>query len=87
MVSEIVTKSQECTEHGGKVPGCTLLRWARSYDLLSVFDLEVAKLLEQLKEDELYENTIIFVLSEHGTGLPGYKRWLNNDGLQLQNLH
>jgi uncharacterized sulfatase len=57
--------------------------WAHSYDLLSVFDLEVANLLQQLKEDGLYENTIIFVFSDHGTGLPGYKRWLNNSGLQV----
>lgn len=57
--------------------------WAHSYDLLSVFDLEVKNLLEQLKEDELLDNTIIFLFSDHGTGLPGYKRWLNNDGLQV----
>ncbi|MCC5931435.1 MAG: sulfatase-like hydrolase/transferase [Cyclobacteriaceae bacterium] len=57
--------------------------WAHSYDLLSVFDLEVKNLLEQLKEDGLYENTIIFIFSDHGTGLPGYKRWLNNAGLQV----
>lgn len=57
--------------------------WAHSYDLLSVFDLEVGKLLEQLKEDGLLDNTIIFVFSDHGTGLPGFKRWLNNAGLQV----
>ncbi len=57
--------------------------WAHSYDLLSVFDLEVGKLLDQLKQDGLYDNTIIFLYSDHGTGLPGYKRWLNNAGLQV----
>lgn len=57
--------------------------WAHSYDLLSVFDLEVGRLIDQLKEDGLYDNTIIFVFSDHGTGLPGYKRWLNNAGLQV----
>jgi uncharacterized sulfatase len=57
--------------------------WAHSYDLLSVFDLEVGKLIYQLKEDGLYESTIIFVFSDHGTGLPGYKRWLNNAGLKV----
>lgn len=57
--------------------------WAHTYDLLSTFDLEVKNLLEQLKEDGLYDNTIIFVFSDHGTGLPGYKRWLNNAGLQV----
>lgn len=57
--------------------------WAHSYDLLSVFDMEVGKLINQLKEDGLYDNTIIFVFSDHGTGLPGYKRWLNNAGLRV----
>jgi len=57
--------------------------WAHKYDLLSVFDQKVGKLLEQLKEDGLYDNTIVFVFSDHGTGLPGHKRWLNNAGLQV----
>lgn len=57
--------------------------WAHSYDLLSVFDLEVGKIIQELKEDGLFENTIIFVFSDHGTGLPGHKRWLNNAGLQV----
>lgn len=57
--------------------------WAHKYDLLTVFDKEVEKLINQLKEDELLENTIIFVFSDHGTGLPGGKRWLNNSGLQV----
>jgi N-sulfoglucosamine sulfohydrolase len=57
--------------------------WAHKYDLLSVFDQQVGELLEQLKEDGLEENTIIFLFSDHGTGLPGHKRWLNNAGLQV----
>lgn len=57
--------------------------WAHMYDLLAVFDQGVGDLLDQLKEDGLYENTIIFVFSDHGHGLPGHKRWLNNAGLQV----
>ncbi len=57
--------------------------WAHKYDLLSVFDQEAGKLLDQLKEDGLYDNTIVFIFSDHGTGLPGHKRWLNNAGLQV----
>jgi N-sulfoglucosamine sulfohydrolase len=57
--------------------------WAHMYDLLAVFDQGVADLMAQLKEDGLYENTIIFVFSDHGHGLPGHKRWLNNAGLQV----
>lgn len=57
--------------------------WAHKYDLLAVFDQEVGKLLQQLKDDDLLDNTIIFLFSDHGTGLPGYKRWLNNAGLHV----
>lgn len=57
--------------------------WAHKYDLLSVFDQQVGKLLNQLKEDGLLDNTIVFLFSDHGTGLPGHKRWLNNKGLQV----
>lgn len=57
--------------------------WAHKYDLLAVFDQEVGKLILQLKEDDLLNNTIIFLFSDHGTGLPGYKRWLNNAGLHV----
>jgi N-sulfoglucosamine sulfohydrolase len=56
---------------------------AHQYDLITVFDQEVGKLLNELKEDGLYENTIVFVFSDHGYGLPRYKRWLYNTGLQV----
>jgi N-sulfoglucosamine sulfohydrolase len=57
--------------------------WAHQYDLISVLDQEVQKLLEQLKEDGLYDNTIIFFFSDHGFGLPRYKRWLYHTGLHV----
>jgi arylsulfatase A-like enzyme len=57
--------------------------WAHQYDLISVLDQEVEKLLKQLKEDDLYENTIIFFFSDHGFGLPRYKRWLYHTGLHV----
>jgi len=56
---------------------------AHQYDLISVFDQEVGKLLKQLDEDGLLENTIIFVFSDHGFGLPRYKRWLYDTGLRV----
>ncbi len=57
--------------------------WAHQYDLITVFDQEVGKLVQQLKEDGEFENTIIFVFGDHGFGLPRYKRWLYNSGLQV----
>ncbi|WP_245576564.1 sulfatase-like hydrolase/transferase [Flexithrix dorotheae] len=56
---------------------------AHQYDLITVFDQEVGKLVDQLKADGLYDNTIIFVFSDHGYGLPRYKRWLYDTGLKV----
>lgn len=56
---------------------------AHQYDLITVFDQEVGKLLEQLATDDLLENTIVFIFSDHGYGLPRHKRWLYNSGLQV----
>ncbi|WP_375583294.1 sulfatase-like hydrolase/transferase [Cyclobacterium xiamenense] len=57
--------------------------WAHMYDLLAVFDREVGRLLAELEADGLLEETIVFVFSDHGNGLPGHKRWLDNAGLQV----
>jgi N-sulfoglucosamine sulfohydrolase len=57
--------------------------WSDYYDLVSDFDLTVGKIIQGLKEDGLYDNTIIFIFSDHGFGLPRYKRWLYKTGLQV----
>ncbi len=56
---------------------------AHQYDLITVFDREVKKLMDQLAEDGLRENTIIFIFSDHGFGLPRGKRWLYDSGLRV----
>ncbi len=56
---------------------------AHQYNLISLFDHEVGNLVNQLKEDGLYENTIIFVFSDHGFGLPRHKRWLYQSGTRV----
>ncbi len=56
---------------------------AHQYDLITVFDQEVGKLLDQLDQDGLSENTVVFIFSDHGYGLPRYKRWLYDTGLRV----
>lgn len=56
--------------------------WARYYDLISATDLETQDILDQLEEDGLAEDTIVFFWSDHGFGLPRYKRWLYTTGLE-----
>ena len=57
--------------------------WARYYDLAAVMDAKVGNILKSLEEDGLKENTIVFFFSDHGHGLPRYKRWLNITGLRV----
>jgi arylsulfatase A-like enzyme len=57
--------------------------WARQYDLISLADLQMQDILQQLEEDGLAENTIVFFWSDHGFGLPRYKRWLYTTGLEV----
>lgn len=57
--------------------------WSRQYDLITKLDQKVGDLLQQLKADGAYENTIIFFVSDHGYGLPRYKRWLYDSGLRV----
>ena len=57
--------------------------WARYHDLITVFDLEVGKVLEQLEADGRADDTIVFLMADHGMGLPRYKRWLYLTGLHV----
>lgn len=57
--------------------------WARYYNNIAALDKYVAIILEQLKEDGLEDNTIIMFYSDHGAGIPFYKRWLYDSGLKV----
>ncbi|MBT5815427.1 MAG: sulfatase [Opitutales bacterium] len=57
--------------------------WKRNYELITAMDAWAGDLIAQLKEDGLYENTIIFYWSDHGVGLPRAKRWLYDSGTRV----
>jgi len=57
--------------------------WAHAYDLISKFDVKVGEHVEELREAGKFENTIIFIFSDHGFGLPRYKRWNYKTGLHV----
>ncbi|HCR31690.1 MAG TPA: sulfatase, partial [Opitutae bacterium] len=40
--------------------------WKRNYELITAMDIWAGELIAQLKEDGLYDNTIIFFWSDHG---------------------
>jgi len=56
---------------------------ARLDDLTTVMDQRVGKILDQLENDGLAGNTIVFFFSDHGDGLPRGKRWLYDSGLRV----
>jgi arylsulfatase A-like enzyme len=55
---------------------------ARFISNVMTMDSQVGEILKQLKEDGLYENTIIFFYSDHGDGLPYAKREMYDRGLR-----
>lgn len=57
--------------------------WARYYDLITAMDYQVGDILRQLKDDGLANETIVFFFSDHGAGMPGYKRWVWDTGLHV----
>ena len=57
--------------------------WARYMDLLTVWDHDVNEVLKRLEKDGRAENTVVFLMADHGMGMPRYKRWLYLTGLQV----
>lgn len=66
-------------------PNDSLSRWvmARFLSNVMLMDQQVGQVLEQLKADGLYDDTIIFFYSDHGDGLPYVKRELYDRGLRV----
>ena len=56
---------------------------ARFHDCVTAMDQEVGKLLEQLNNDSLRNNTIVFFFSDHGSGMPRHKRALLDSGMHV----
>lgn len=56
---------------------------ARNYTNIKRMDEMVGKVLKELEEDGLLDKTIIFFYSDHGSGLPFYKRELYDRGLRV----
>ena len=53
-----------------------------NYKNIEKLDVQVGKIINQLKEDGLYENTVIFFFSDHGGPFPRFKRSIYDSGLK-----
>ena len=57
--------------------------WAQHLDSIGLTDDRVGKILEQLKDDGLLENTVIFFFSDHGMRLWRHKQFCYDSGLHV----
>ena len=57
--------------------------WKRNYELITAMDSWAGSLIKEIKDQGLYEDTIIFFWSDHGVGLPRAKRWLYHSGTHV----
>lgn len=58
-------------------------KYAQYLTLNSMVDAEMGKVIRQLEEDGLLDDTFIFHYGDHGGVLPGGKAYAHNDGLQV----
>jgi arylsulfatase A-like enzyme len=56
---------------------------ARQLSNVVEMDRQAGKIIQELKDDGLYNNTIIFFYSDHGDGLPYVKREITRRGLHV----
>jgi arylsulfatase A-like enzyme len=59
---------------------------AMLYTQVTRMDERAGQILAELESDGLAENTVVFFYSDHGTGLPRHKRFLNDSGLRVPML-
>ncbi len=57
--------------------------WAQYYDQVTAADADAGARLDELEKAGLLEDTVIFYYADHGSGMPGSKRWPLNRGLQV----
>ena len=54
-----------------------------NYKNIEKLDEQIGVIIDQLKSDSLYENTIIFFFSDHGGPFPRYKRSIYETGIRI----
>ncbi len=57
--------------------------WARHYNWTLAMDTRAGELLAALEADGLAEDTIVFFYGDHGSSMPGFKRFVGNRGQEV----
>lgn len=60
-----------------------LKAWARHYEQIAITDRRVGKILQELVENDLLENTAVFFFTDHGMVLPRHKQFVYEGGLRV----
>ena len=60
-----------------------LAAWARHYEQIAITDMRVGKILAELKDNNLLDNTAIFFFTDHGMVLPRHKQFVYEGGLRV----
>ena len=57
--------------------------WAWHYDNVTAMDYQVGDVLDELEQDGLADDTIVFFFSDHGTGMPSIKMFVWESSLKV----
>ena len=57
--------------------------WAQYHDKMTEMDAKAGRILRELREDGLEDETIVIYFGDHGAGLPRSKRFPYNSGLHV----
>lgn len=57
--------------------------WAQYHDKITEMDTLAGRVLQELRDDGLEEDTIVFYWADHGPGMPRSKRWTYDSGLRV----
>lgn len=60
--------------------------WTQYYDNITTMDTQFAKIIQELEDAGLLEETIVIFFSDHGSGMPRNKRFPSNAGLHVPML-
>ncbi len=57
--------------------------WANGLEAMQITDREVNKVLDRLKKEGLYENTLVIIMGDNGRCMPRGKQFLYDGGIQV----
>ncbi len=57
--------------------------WATGLEVAQTSDIDMGRIIAQLKKDGVYDNTIIVITSDHGVALPRGKQFVYDEGLHI----